>query len=82
MCSGTRPRRAPRIWPQLYKSGNERTKGFEINAFNYRSEAAGDRAKGQGALIGGIFSGVSTALGGATDVSKFKIDHPSIGKAQ
>src|SRR3954465_8007051 len=40
---------------QIYKGGNERTRGFEINAFNYRSEAQGDRAKGSGALIDGIF---------------------------
>ena len=50
---------------QLYKGGNEQTKGFEINAFNARAEAAGDRARGKGALINGIFGGVSTALGGA-----------------
>ena len=67
---------------QLYKGGNEQTKGFEINAFNSRSEAAGDRAKGQGALIGGIFSGVSTALAGAADVKSFQLDHPNLGKKQ
>lgn len=61
---------------QLYKAGNEQTKGFEINAFNYRSQAAGDRAKGQGALIDGIFGGVATALGGAADVKKYQVDHP------
>jgi hypothetical protein len=55
---------------QLYKGGNERTKGFEINAFNARAEAAGDRARGKGALIDGIFGGVASALGGAASAFK------------
>ncbi|MEO9131508.1 MAG: hypothetical protein ABI240_09895 [Sphingomonas sp.] len=55
---------------QLYKGGNERTRGFEINAFNARAEAAGDRAKGKGALTDGIFGGFATALGGAASVAK------------
>jgi hypothetical protein len=52
---------------QIYKGGNERTKGFEINAFNARSEAVADRAKGVGALTDGIFKGFATALSGASD---------------
>jgi len=55
---------------QIYKGGNERTKGFEINAFNSRAEATGDRARGKGALIDGIFGGVATALGGAASAVK------------
>lgn len=55
---------------QLYKAGNERTKGFEINAFNYRSQAAADRAKASGAVMTGIFGGVSSALGAASQALK------------
>ena len=57
---------------QLYKAGNEQTKGFEISAFNDRSKAMGDRAQGQGALIGGIFKGLSTALSGASQAADMK----------
>ncbi|MES1971780.1 MAG: hypothetical protein V4472_04920 [Pseudomonadota bacterium] len=57
---------------QIYKAGNERTKGFEINAFNYRSEAAANRAKGSAALVQGIFGGLSTALGGASQAMGMK----------
>lgn len=55
---------------QIYKGGHERTRGFDLNAFNYHSQAAGDRAKGQGALIQGIFGGLSSALGGAAQIMK------------
>jgi len=55
---------------QIYKGGNERTRGFEINAFNYRSDAQASRARGSGALIGGIFDGLGTALGGASQATK------------
>jgi len=55
---------------QLYKAGNEQIKGFEINAFNYRSQAAGDRARGRGALMDGIFKGLGTALSGASQAAK------------
>ena len=54
---------------QHYKAGNEQTKGFEINAFNYRSQAAGDRARGRGALMDGIFKGLGTALSGASQAA-------------
>lgn len=55
---------------QLYKGGNERTKGFEVNAFNYKSEAAADRAKASSAVVSGIFGGLSTALGAASAFKK------------
>jgi len=54
---------------QLYKAGNEQTKGFEINAFNDRSKAAGYRAQGRAALMKGIFNGLSTALSGASQAA-------------
>lgn len=57
---------------QLYKSGNERTKGYEVNAFNYRTQAAAKRSQAGGALVGGIFGSVGTALGAASQISKMK----------
>jgi hypothetical protein len=63
---------------QIYKGGNERTRGFDINAFNYKSQAAANRAQASGALMKGIFDGVSTALGGASQVAGMK--KPTGGK--
>jgi hypothetical protein len=57
---------------QLYKGGNERTKGFEINAFNYRSRAAGERSQAKNAMTQAIFGAVGTALGGASQVANMK----------
>ena len=57
---------------QIYKAGNERTKGFEVNAFNYASDAAAQRAKGSSALMQGIIGGLGTALGGASQVAMMK----------
>lgn len=54
---------------QLYKAGHERTKGFEINAFNYNSQATANTAKSSSAMQGGIFGALSTALGGASQIS-------------
>jgi hypothetical protein len=57
---------------QIYKGGNERTRGFDINAFNYRSQASANRAQASGAVMKGIFDGLSTALGGASQVAGMK----------
>jgi hypothetical protein len=54
---------------QIYKGGNELAKSHEINAFNYRSQAAADRAKAKGAMFQGIMGGISSALGGASQIS-------------
>lgn len=56
----------------LYKNQAQRTRGFEINASNFRGEAS---AKGQaavGSLVKGVFDIGSTALSGATQYSKLK----------
>jgi hypothetical protein len=55
---------------QIYKGGYERTRGFEINAFNFNSSAAGNRSKARGAEIGAAFGAASTALGGASQISR------------
>ncbi len=50
---------------QIYKTGYQRTHGYDIDAWNSRSQAAANRAKASGALTQGIFGGLSSALGGA-----------------
>ena len=45
-------------------------KAKKINAFNYKSEAAADRAKASSAVVSGIFGGLSTALGAAQAFKK------------
>jgi hypothetical protein len=57
---------------QIYKGGNERTRGYDINAWNYRSQAAGARAKAKGAMVQGILGGLSSALGAASQVTGMK----------
>lgn len=51
---------------QIYKGGNQRTRGFDISAFNARSDAAANRAKASGALINAGFDALGTALSGAS----------------
>jgi hypothetical protein len=69
---------------QIYKGGNQRTRGFDINAFNYRSDAAANRAKASGALINAGFDALSSALGGAsqaveTSMRVEKLKSPKLG---
>lgn len=57
---------------QLNKATAQRTRGFEINAFNYKAQAVAKRAQAKGAIVGGIFSAVGTALGSASQISQMK----------
>lgn len=57
---------------QAGKAGYERTRGFEISAFNYKAQAEAKRAQAKGAIVNGLFSAASTALGGATQVAKMR----------
>ena len=57
---------------QIYKAGYQRTRGFDIDGWNSRSQAAANRARGSGALMQGIFSGLGTALGGASQLGGMK----------
>jgi len=57
---------------QIYKAGSERTKGFDTESWNYRSEAAAQRSKASGAIVSGFMSAASTALGGASQMAKMK----------
>jgi hypothetical protein len=55
---------------QIYKAGFQQTHGHDISAWNYGSQAAADRAKAKGAMLQGIMGGLSSALGGATQLGK------------
>lgn len=55
---------------QIYKGGAEKTKSYDISSWNYRSQAAADQAKASSAITGAIFGAASTALGGASQISK------------
>lgn len=57
---------------QLYRSGYQETRGFEISASNDRAQAAGARAGAKAAIVKGVFDVGSTVLGGASQVSKYK----------
>jgi hypothetical protein len=55
---------------QIYKGGNERTRGFDIQTWNYRGQASADRAKASGALLQGFMGAAGSALGTASQVKK------------
>lgn len=54
---------------QIYRAGKARAEGYDISSFNYRSEAASNRAAASGAIFGGIAGGLGTALGGASQIA-------------
>lgn len=58
---------------QIYKSGAERTRGFDIEGWNYGAEAKALRSKASGAIVGGFLNAAGTALGGASQTSKLKM---------
>ncbi len=55
---------------QIYKAGFQQTRGHDISAWNYSSQAAADRAKAKGAMLDGIMGGMKSVLGGATELNK------------
>ncbi len=57
---------------QIYKSGAEEVRGFDINAGNYRAKAQGARQAASAAIVKGVFDVGSSVLGGATQYSKYK----------
>ena len=57
---------------QIDKAGSERTKGFDTESWNYRSEAAAQRSKASGAIVSGFMNAASTALGGASQMAKMR----------
>lgn len=48
----------------LYRNVHERTRGFDINASNFRAEAAAARARGKSALVNSFFEAGSSLMGG------------------
>ena len=55
---------------QIYKSGFQQTRGHDIQAWNYASQAAADRARAKGAMLQGVMGGLSSVLGGASQLNK------------
>ena len=56
----------------LYKNIEQRTRGHQINANNFVSEAKAARARGKSALVGSIFGAASSVLGGVTQAAGMK----------
>lgn len=56
----------------LSENIRRQVKGYQINAFNYESEARAAKAEARQAKIGAAFGVASTILGGATQLAKFK----------
>lgn len=54
----------------LNKNTLRETKGYEISAGNYKSEAYAAKAKGKAAFTNSLFSAGSTLLGGASQFGK------------
>lgn len=57
---------------QIYKAGAAKVKGYDTEAWNYAGEANAQRAKAKGAIVDGIFGAAGTALGGASQIAKYK----------
>lgn len=57
---------------RIYEQGNQRARGYEIEASNYSSEANAQRQAGKGALVKGLFDMGSTALSGASQYKGLK----------
>lgn len=57
---------------RIYDQGYQKARGFEIEAANYRGEAAAKRQAGTAALIGGAFNMGSTVLGGVQQYKKLR----------
>lgn len=57
---------------RIYQQGAQKTRGFEINASNYRADANASRAKASNALVNGAFQMAGTALSGASQYGTMK----------
>lgn len=56
----------------IYRQGYQRSRGFEIEASNYRANAQAARQQRTGAIVGGIADIGSTVLGGMSRYSSMK----------
>jgi hypothetical protein len=57
---------------RLYKNIHERTRGFDINASNYRQEAAAARARGRSAVINSVFQAGSSLMSGFSQQAQMR----------
>ena len=57
---------------RLYRNIEERTRGHQINASNYVSEAKAARARGKAALTSSIIQGATSVLGGVSQAAGLK----------
>ena len=56
----------------IYEGGEQRTRGYLIDAYNYRNKAKAASAAAHGAQLATGLSMFSTALGGASQLTKMK----------
>jgi hypothetical protein len=63
----------------LYKNIDERTRGFDIQAANYRAEGKAARSRGKQAMIGSFFEAGSSLLSGASQAAGMKTKLPRTG---
>lgn len=57
---------------RIYEDGFQRSRGFEINASNYRADANSARSAAKNALVNGAFGMARTALSGASQYAKMQ----------
>lgn len=57
---------------KLYRNIEERTRGHVITASNYVEEAKAAKARGKAALVGSLFQGASSLIGGASQAMGLK----------
>lgn len=48
----------------LYRNIDERTRGHDINASNFRAEAKAARSRGRTAMVGSVFQAAGSVMGG------------------
>jgi len=65
---------------RIYQQGSQRTRGFEINASNFRADANSSRVAATNALVNGAFDMAGTALSGASQYSKMKAGQGATSK--
>lgn len=63
----------------LYRNIEQRTKGHQINASNFVSEAKAARARGKAALIGSAIGAAGSILGGFQQASALKAKYAGNG---
>lgn len=65
---------------RIYQQGSQRTRGFEINASNFRADANSSRVAATNALVNGAFDMAGTALSGASQYGKMKAGRGTASK--